>query len=168
MPGSSALKPDSIQFGREQSSPLRGRGSVQDIVRYSDDVEMGGIDLGGGIPNSADDSFDGIHPPAEQPAEEPDTQDTLGRHSQNFRTFVEEIIHENGERRHDEDFDLHRKWIDFDDVFVPSKTSRATAAQAFYHVLMLVTRSQMLVEQDGQDKEPFGGIHMGLKLRQDA
>jgi meiotic recombination protein REC8, fungi type len=173
MPGSSTQKPGSIRYGGAQSSPLQGRGSAQDIVRYSDNEEMGGIEFGGGVPHWADDPFDGMPAPAEfgVPVEEQsqrDTQNSLDRESRSFRTYIEEMIHENGERRHDEDFDFHRKWIDFNDVFVSNKTDRTTAAQAFYHILMLVTKNQMLVEQDDQNEVPFGAIHMGLRLGHDA
>ncbi|KAI0130214.1 Rec8 like protein-domain-containing protein [Xylariales sp. AK1849] len=179
MPGSSIRGPGSAQPRRDQpSSPLDKGGSVQDIVRYSDDAAMGGFDEGGyefgggGGQHSANSSFDGIPPPAlpETPPqngqnESQYTREALDREGQNFLSFIEEIMRENGERRHDEDFERQHKWIDFDDVFVRSKTDRTTAAQAFYHVLTLVTKGKMFVEQDGTDgTEPFGGIHIGLKV----
>lgn len=173
MHGSSVQKAGSIQRGREPSSPLRGRGEDQEIVRYSSDVEMGGMDFGDGGHHS-DDSFGSTAGPImaqDAPAEKESTQDqnmklreALDREGNNFLGFVENMMPEHGERRHDEDFERRRKWIDFDDVFVPRDTPRATAAQAFYHVLTLVTKGQMLVEQDGEGKEPFGGIHMGLEM----
>ncbi|KAI4593646.1 hypothetical protein KJ359_009130 [Pestalotiopsis sp. 9143b] len=173
MHGSSVQKPGSIQHGRELSSPLRGRGEDQDIVRYSSDVEMGGMNFGDGGHHS-DDSFGSMAGPIathDTPAKKESTQDqnlklreALDREGNNFLGFVENMMPEHGERRHDEDFERRRKWIDFDDVFVPRETPRATAAQAFYHVLTLVTKGQMLVEQDGEGKEPFGGIHMGLEM----
>ncbi|KAK6085348.1 hypothetical protein SCUP234_02896 [Seiridium cupressi] len=174
MPGSSVQKGGSVQAGREQSSPLRGRGDVQDIVRYSSDADMGFIDFGIGGPQSADSSFDGMpipELPEEAPAEEVSaevenqyTREALDREGNNFLGYIDQTVRENGERRHDEDFEQQRKWISFDDVFVLSTTDRATAAQAFYHVLTLVTKGQMVVEQDGEGKVPFGGIHVGLKL----
>ncbi|KAH6651844.1 Rec8 like protein-domain-containing protein [Truncatella angustata] len=176
MPGSSIQKGGSVRLGREQSSPLGRRGVVQDIVRYSSDADMGGMDFGDAAMHSGDSSFDGMPLPAglpenEGPAQQTDTQaenqysrEALDREGKNFLGFIEQTLRENGERRHDEDFERQRKWIAFDDVFVPRDTNRATAAQAFYHVLTLVTKGQMVVEQDNVGKEPFGGIHVGLKL----
>ncbi|KAI1851854.1 hypothetical protein JX266_002707 [Neoarthrinium moseri] len=181
MPGSSIQKlPSMAQPGREQSSPLRSKaGSVQDIIRYSDDVDMGGFDFGadGGL-GSVGSSFDGLpdqQPPeslGEQPvdkqAESQYTRDALDREGKNFLAYMEETLHEAGVHRYDEDLQAKRKWVEFDEVFLPKKTDRPTAAQAFYHILTLVTKGQMRVEQEVDDGQPFGTIHVGLDMPRGA
>ncbi|KAH8662080.1 Rec8 like protein-domain-containing protein [Xylariales sp. PMI_506] len=174
----SSLQPGSSIRGprtRDQpSSPLSKHGSVRDIIRYSDDVPMGGIDLNGfddngglDIIRSPNSSF-GFMPTSaidsQKQTESQYTHRALDREGQNFLSYIKMTIHENGERRHDNDFERQYKWIDFDDVFVITKTDRPTAAQAFYHILTLVTKSEMMVEQDGANgTEPFGLIHIGMK-----
>jgi meiotic recombination protein REC8 len=56
-----------------------------------------------------------------------------------------------------------KKWVGFDDLFEKKDQSRAVVTQAFYHVLSLVTRDAIKVEQDGQNDYPFGGIRLGVK-----
>ncbi|KAK7917074.1 REC8 protein [Apiospora marii] len=174
VPGSS-VRGQQPQFGRDQpSSPLNRRaGSVQDIVRYSDgggdfDYEFGGV--GGDSNGSGSDR--GFFPmPAKGDNNELNPQqgsqyarEFLDREGANFLAYMEQTINESGERRHDEDFEKQRKWVAFDDAFVPARTERATAAQAFYHVLGLVTKGRMVVEQNNTLQDPFGEIHMGVKI----
>lgn len=176
MPGSS-IQGSARPRGDQPSSPLGNRGSAQDIVRLSDDAAMGGLDDdgfdfgGGGDVFSSDHlPFDGMPPPAipetpsQKKSESQSTRKALDLEAQNFLSFVQLMVRENGEHRRDEDLELHRKWVDFDDLFVPKKTDRMVAAQAFYHVLGLVTKGEMVVEQDGADDEPFGGIHVGVEV----
>jgi len=183
VPGSSVRGPNSVQKGRDLSSPLGKHDKLQEIVRYSDDAVEGrlGSDgwVAGGI-GSADSSFDGN--PGTSPDREGDQPATnltpeqikaqaeqlfakLDAEVRNFLGFVRESITENGERREDEDFDLDRKWLGFDDLFVPRTTKRSTAAQAFYHTLCLVTRGEMFVQQDDATDEAFGPIWLGAKIR---
>ncbi|KAI0805124.1 Rec8 like protein-domain-containing protein [Xylaria sp. FL0064] len=180
IPGSSARAPNLAQQGRDLSSPLGKRGDAQDIVRFSDDAPMGGfgseLDFGGGF--GSQDSFDGMQvsdidhedhgPRGELTAAEIQAQNDhlfaqLDREGQNFVNFIRDAIDENGERRHDEDFDVDRKWLAFDDLFVPHATPRSTAAQAFYHTLCLVTKRRMHVEQHDANQTPFGAIWIGMK-----
>ncbi|KAK8073823.1 hypothetical protein PG994_004722 [Apiospora phragmitis] len=181
MPGSS-VRGQPPQFGRDQpSSPLNKRaGSVQDIVRYSDSGDVGGGDFDVGFGSVGGDSngsgSDQGFPPLSAGGGDNnlDTQqrnqrnqharEFLDREGANFLSYMEQTIAESGERRHDEDFEKQRKWVGFDDVFVPARTDRATAAQAFYHVLGLVTKGRMAVEQVGMPQEPFGEIHVGVKI----
>ncbi|KAF7515626.1 hypothetical protein G7054_g14488 [Neopestalotiopsis clavispora] len=169
--GSSVQRPGSVQHAREQSSPLGRRGADQEIVRYDSDADMGGMDIGAGGYHS-DDSFDmgPVNEAEAAPVEQLSTQDqsqkmreALDREGGKFLGYVESMMQEHGERYYDNDAELQRRWLDFDDMFVPNDTTRATAAQAFYHVLTLVTKGQMLVKQDGEGKEPFGRIHTGLE-----
>ncbi|KAI0428244.1 Rec8 like protein-domain-containing protein [Xylaria sp. FL1042] len=180
IPGSSARATNPAQPGRDLSSPLGKRGASQDIVRYSDDAPMGGfgseLDFGGGFGSA--DSLDGMQAPdidrgdygsngeltaAEIQARNHHLFAQLDKEGQNFVDFIRAAMDENGERRHDEDFDIDRKWLAFDDLFMPHATPRSTAAQAFYHILCLVTKGRMHVEQYDADRTPFGAIWIGMK-----
>lgn len=171
--GSSALHgssiPGSAQKGRIPSSPLGNRGSIQDIMRYSDDQTM---DFGfgmGGI-HSQDDDFQmraGAGPEGDAQAQGESQQPALDLEGQKFFSFMETAVRDNGERREDEDYDVNRRWVAFDDLFVPRKTPRATAAQAFYHTLCLATKGKMDVSQEGEPNTPFGGIWVGIKENDD-
>ncbi|KAI1427289.1 Rec8 like protein-domain-containing protein [Xylaria sp. FL1777] len=180
IPGSSARAPNPAQQGRDISSPLGKRGESQDIMRYSDDAPMGGfgseIDFGGGFGSA--DSFDamGVHDldleghelDVELTAAEIQAQNDrlfaqLDREGHNFVNFIQDAIDQNGERRHDSDFGINRKWLAFDDLFMPQATPRLTAAQAFYHTLCLVTKGRVYVEQHDADQTPYGAIWIGMK-----
>ncbi|KAI1501625.1 Rec8 like protein-domain-containing protein [Biscogniauxia marginata] len=185
MPGSSIRGgPGSAQKGRVLSSPHHNRGDFQDIIRFSDDMPIGGFgsdqdgfDLGAGL-GSHNSSFDGLLAPMPEGVitgdggKKPNTQEQneylrlmLDREGQNFLSFIEEMVRgDNGERRQDDDFAMNRKWVGFDDLFVPSETTRTTAAQAFYHTLCLTTKGKMYVEQEGADYKPFGSIWIGAKV----
>ncbi|KAJ3578165.1 hypothetical protein NPX13_g2400 [Xylaria arbuscula] len=177
IPGSSIRAPNSAQQGRDLSSPLGKRGGSQDIVRYSDDAPMDGFGSDGnfGAGFGSADSFEGMNllnldpegreepTAAEIQAQNDDLLAHLDREGYNFATFVQGAINQNGEHRQDEDFDLNRKWLAFDDLFLPRTTVRFTAAQAFYHTLCLVTKGRMSVEQYDADQTPFGTIWVGMK-----
>ncbi|KAI0487257.1 Rec8 like protein-domain-containing protein [Xylaria cf. heliscus] len=181
VPGSSARAPNPAQQGRDLSSPLGKRGDPQDIVRYSDDAPMGDFgsdgNFGGGF-GSADSSFDGMQAPdlvpeGYKPGVAPTAQEIqaqndrlfeqLDREGYNFMSFTQDAVNKDGERRRDEDFDMNRKWLAFDDLFMPRVTPRSTAAQAFYHTLCLVTKGKMYVEQDDTEQKPFGAIWIGVE-----
>jgi hypothetical protein len=178
VPGSSIRPHNPAQQGRDLSSPLGKRGAPQEIVRYSDDALMGNLgsdgNFGGGL-ESADSynamavpglGLEGDEPAQDLTAAEIQAQNKrlfahLDIEGQNFLNYVQDALNENGERRQDIDFQINRKWLGFDDLFVPRNTPRLTAAQAFYHTLCLVTKGKMYVEQDGADVEPFGAIWVG-------
>ncbi|KAJ8132207.1 hypothetical protein O1611_g1417 [Lasiodiplodia mahajangana] len=182
VPGSSTRAPNPVQQGRDLSSPLGQRGDVQDIVRYSDDAPTAGFGSDGkfaGGFGSADSSFDGIQIPGsdhqgqelgedlaaeEIQAQEDHLFEQLDWEGHNFAKFVRDAVNQDGEHRLDDDFKMDRKWLAFDDLFVPRTTPRLTAAQAFYHTLCLVTKGKMCVEQDGADQEPFRAIWLGMKV----
>ncbi|KAI1101019.1 hypothetical protein F4804DRAFT_348019 [Jackrogersella minutella] len=166
--GSSALPLSSLhgsaQKGRVPSSPLATHGNVDDVMRFSEGPSLGsdGIGFGG----ARDDSFDGFNLPAEG-AEEEEAKDkwpALGVEGANFMAFVESTVRDNGERRRDEDFDVDRRWVAFDDVFVPKQTPRDIAAQAFFHTLTLATQGQLEVQQDSDPGQVFGGIWVGMRM----
>ncbi|RYP46887.1 hypothetical protein DL768_006984 [Monosporascus sp. mg162] len=173
---SSVRGPGSVQKGRQvPSSPLKHRSDVQDIVRFSEDMPTGlgdgDFDLGGGL-GSHDGSFDSLGGPVGGEATKKlDTQEqnerlrtALDLEGKNFLSFIESAVREHGERREDDDLQRGRKWIAFDDVFVPRETARATAAHAFYHALCLATKDQMYVQQDGDPHTPYGHIRLGVKV----
>ncbi|KAI1263325.1 Rec8 like protein-domain-containing protein [Xylariaceae sp. FL1019] len=180
VPGSAIRAPGSAQRGRDLSSPTGKGGDIQDIVRYSDDGpvgEAGDFPMGFG---SADSSFDGLALPdrdvegnqpeltEEQAQAQNDSMNSiLDTEGQNFMNYMHDTVKENGERRIDEDFDIDRKWVAFDDIFLPRTTPRATAAQAFYHTLCLVTKGKGYVMQDDVDKKPFGTIWVGTRLSEE-
>ncbi|TGJ85681.1 hypothetical protein E0Z10_g3113 [Xylaria hypoxylon] len=182
VPGSSARAPNPAQQGRDLSSPLGKRGDPQDIVRYSDDTPMGGLggddNFGGGF-GSADSSFEGLQvldigheghglegepTAAEIQAQNDHLFAQLDREGYNFVNFIQDAVDQNGERREDADFDMDRKWLAFDDLFMPQVTPQSTAAQAFYQTLCLVTKGRIYVEQDGAGQTPFGAIWVGMKV----
>ncbi|KAI2778097.1 hypothetical protein F4815DRAFT_494853 [Daldinia loculata] len=169
VPGSSVR--GSAQKGRIPSSPLANRGNIQDIMRFSDGPAFGddGFDLGG--LHSQDDSFDGFQlaeDEVEADEQKKDEWPTIDIEGGNFLSFIDSAIRENGERLQDEDFDENRRWVAFDDVFVPRETPRATAAQAFYLTLCLATKGRLEVQQDGEPNVPFGSIWVGAKLADTA
>lgn len=154
----------SAQKGRIPSSPL-GRGSIQDVLRYSDDQSMDmGFDIGG----IHSDDFPMREPQDDTQAQGESKTPALDLEGQNFFSFMEQAVRDNGERRLDEDYDVDRRWVAFNDLFVPRDTPRATAAQAFYHTLCLVSKGKMEVEQEGEPYEPFGDIWVGMKLTGDV
>ncbi|KAI8962649.1 Rec8 like protein-domain-containing protein [Daldinia sp. FL1419] len=167
--GSSAAPGSSIrgsaQKGRIPSSPLAGRSNIRDLVRFSDGLDFGddGFDVGG--LQSQDGSFGELQLEGEAGAgEKKDAWSGFDIEGANFLAFMDSAIRENGERLEDEDFDVNRRWVTFDDVFGPRETPRATAAQAFYHILALATKGELDVQQDGEPNEPFGNIWVGAKL----
>ncbi|OTA93159.1 hypothetical protein M434DRAFT_395850 [Hypoxylon sp. CO27-5] len=174
IPGSSIR--GSAQKGRIPSSPLAHRGgNIQDLAHYSDGPSLaddGGFDMDMGAPPSQDDPFDGFNLAnlAPEPKKEPEPAalkegewPSLDIEGANFLSYIESAVGENGERRQDEDYDVDRRWVAFDDVFVPKETDRLTAAQAFYHALSLASKGKLEVQQDGEANEPFGAIWVGLR-----
>ncbi|KAI1391946.1 Rec8 like protein-domain-containing protein [Hypoxylon trugodes] len=166
--GSSAIPGSSIrgsaQKGRIPSSPLGGRRAGQDAVRFSDDMNFAA-----GL-RSDDDPFDGYEPvdaPAEPPTDEAQKQSgwkPVDIEGHNFFSFMGSAVRENGERRQDDDFDVDRRWVAFEDVFEPRETPRDTAAHAFYNALCLANKGKIELDQDVNPKESFGGIWVGMKM----
>jgi meiotic recombination protein REC8, fungi type len=166
------------QQGRHihSSSPLNPRGDLPDITRYSDDLAMNtSDDFDLGAPPLSDalpagllaiglGGVDTDKQASQQPHNEKSQRSDV--EGDNFLSFVDDAIRENGERREVRDWQERRKWIRFDDLFVAQETSKATAAQAFYHALSATTRGQMLVSQDGAAANvPFGRLWLGLRDR---
>jgi meiotic recombination protein REC8 len=160
------------------ASPLVGRGSalpgpleqflMQDdkVVTYGDDDDQGR----GPEPSFSQMEFEIFGPAAQvdtQTAEDSQwVRDALAREAGNFFEYVLNTISEKGrdvlgeEERHvgaaEKDM-----FVTFEELFDPTRNSRIVAAQAFYHVLSLVTKNRVWVEQAG-DVEPFGPIRIGV------
>lgn len=169
VPGSSARAPSRTQRGRDLSSPLGRRGDpLDDIVRHSDDAPIGDFGSDGNFGGGGFGSVDTTSLEAEEPtmegirAQNNELFSQLDSEGHRFLTFVQDTADRDGEHRKDADFDIGRRWLAFDDLFVPHATPRSTAAQAFYHTLCLVTKDKMCVEQDGSEYEPFGAIWIGV------
>lgn len=165
VPGSSIR--GSAQKGRALSSPLGNRHGIQDIVHYDDGPSFGDDDFGlGGRLHLQDDSFQGIRLEEEGGAQTQGDGEgaDLDIQSRNFLAFMDSAVREHGERREDEDYEINRRWVALNDIFVPKDTSRATAAQAFYHTLSLATQGKVKVSQDEDSMKPFGEIWVGFRL----
>ncbi|ATY66582.1 Rad21 Rec8 like [Cordyceps militaris] len=65
----------------------------------------------------------------------------------------------------DDEAGSHR-WVDFEEIARPRRHDGAVAAQAFLHVLALVTHGVVRVRQDNNEQgtQPFGAIHVGIDL----
>ncbi|KAI1091359.1 Rec8 like protein-domain-containing protein [Rostrohypoxylon terebratum] len=179
LPGSSLRGSAQKGQGRIPSSPLVGRGRTHDnAVLYSDDGGGFGFDMGG-IPSDNSVFSSPAKPPPDplspsQAAQQQQQQQkttatadpwpTLNVEDKNFLSFVRSTAHDNGERRLDEDFDVNRRWVALDDVLAPRETNRATAAQAFFHVLSLATKGRVHVQQEGEPEVGFGGIWVGVMM----
>lgn len=168
LPGSSIRGSAQKRQGHLPSSPLaKHGGNIQD-VHFSDGPSLGDDFSIAGLPLE-DDPF-GRPQVTEGKDDKPDPGGwpALDIQGQNFLSYMEDTVRENGERRQDDDFDVNRKWVAFDDVFVPEETPRDTAAQAFYHTLCLATKGSLEVQQDGAPDEPFGAIWVGARLVADG
>ncbi|KAH7037456.1 Rec8 like protein-domain-containing protein [Microdochium trichocladiopsis] len=175
VPGSSVKGHGSAQRSRHKLvSPSQGRGHLPDIERLSDDAQGGWRDDAGDLP-SFDGSFDGAvgrgHSPAEQdePGNMPQgaaLRTTLDVEGQEFFDFMEAAIELNGERldddkSHESQHVRSHKWMRFDDAFVPEQTARTVAARAFYNVLCLATKSQIMIRTS--EMQPPGQIWLGMQ-----
>jgi meiotic recombination protein REC8, fungi type len=156
------------------ASPLVGRGSAlpgplehfqdDDIIYDHDDFSHG---LGRSLSQAEFEIFG--------PAAQVDTQtagdsqwvrDALEREAGNFFEYVLNSISEKAVDGHGED-ELQAgvagkdRFVTFEELFDPARNSRIVAAQAFYHVLSLVTKRRVWVEQS-LDGEQFGPIRVGV------
>lgn len=107
------------------------------------------------------------------PAAQVDTQtawnsnwvrDILAREAENFFEYVLNTISEKaGDEVDDDEMEGgiagRDMSVTFEELFDPRSNSQIVAAQAFYHVLTLATKSRVCVRQDG-DMEPFGSIRI--------
>lgn len=150
---------------RTANSP---KGSMRSVERYSDDVAVE-------VPNSdpafpalrfMDSSLNDLGPAPNVNA--PEAQDSQWVHSaldiasQEFLDYTKEQAAEVGGVL--EDDKESRLWIEFEDLALPERHSKMVAAQAFYHTLTLATKNVIRVEQDADNNEPFGTIHIGVDM----
>jgi meiotic recombination protein REC8 len=159
------------------ASPLVGRGSTmpgplehfswqEDKITYGRDDELG---------HDIDPSLSQVEFEVFGPAAQVDTQtagdsqwvrDILAREAGNFFDYVLNTISEKaGDELDDDEMEVGMPGqgmsVTFEELFDPRSNSQIVAAQAFYHVLTLATRSRVWVEQDGE-MEPFGSIRIGI------
>ncbi|KAG7104248.1 Meiotic recombination protein rec8 like [Verticillium longisporum] len=57
-----------------------------------------------------------------------------------------------------------RRWVEFEELARPEKHSKAIAAQAFYHILTLRTKSMLALQQEWENTRPFGIIRIGVEV----
>jgi hypothetical protein len=140
--------------------------SWQDEITYGRDDELG---------HDIDPSLSQVEFEVFGPAAQVDTQtagdsqwvrDILAREAGNFFEYVLNTIPEKaGDELDDDEMEVgipgQSMSVTFEELFDPRSNSQIVAAQAFYHVLTLATRSRVWVEQDGE-MEPFGSIRIGI------
>ncbi|KAF4629985.1 hypothetical protein G7Y89_g8157 [Cudoniella acicularis] len=174
------------------ASPLIGRGSAmpgeldnfsllneeEDNIMYGrdDDFESMGGDLGvsssrgGTAPLVNEDEFEIFGPAANVDTQTAGTsqwvRQALDRESNNFFEYVKNTIEEKSsdELEGDEFADVAKGGVvTFDELFDPEANTAIVAAQAFYHVLGLVTKGKVRVEQEGvEELKPFGTIKISV------
>ncbi|TDZ35958.1 Cationic amino acid transporter 1 [Colletotrichum spinosum] len=83
--------------------------------------------------------------------------------STEFLQWVEGEALKTGQVR-EEDALENRRWVRFEDLVDPDTRGHIVAAQAFYHILALATKSAIRVEQESENMEPFGQIHIGVDV----
>ncbi|AEO65292.1 uncharacterized protein THITE_119822 [Thermothielavioides terrestris NRRL 8126] len=186
--GSSQIPSSSVKGGGSKppsrqvsASPLHGRGNRSlmpgdEIERYSDNAPFPGSDgfepLHSGPAGSLLSSP--LFPGGTAQSASQIMRHALDREGQNFLDYVAAIAKEHGSLDAPATIantgsgsgsvsSPARRWIEFDRLFEPEDRTRAVAAQAFYHVLSLATKSVIKVAQDGQGgTEPFGVIRLGV------
>jgi hypothetical protein len=98
-------------------------------------------------------------------------REALDQESNNFFEYVRNTIEENRDDELAADDEAMANsarnqkgdFVTFEGLFDVNTNSHIVAAQAFYHVLCLATKSRVWVEQDSEDGiEPFGEIRIGI------
>ncbi|GAB0135593.1 hypothetical protein EsDP_00003926 [Epichloe bromicola] len=167
VPGSATRAPGSAQKPVLAPSPLHGRGSIAgSIERHSDPVEEPYKDIAlvsqsSSILFGQDPENTGNVDPGNN------TQASIAGldiSSQDFLDYVTGQVHHHGIPRSNSH--EGQRWIDFERLASPAVHSKVVAAQAFLHILSLVTKNVISVEQDGiEDNEPFGALRIGVRER---
>ena len=156
----SAQKP-AAAARQDQSSPLAGRRSIlPDIERFSDNAAPVFGSDGAADPDLAmfDDSEPSFNIARGTSSQAPGVG--LDLDDRRFMDFVVSVARDKGVYKAENNGD-GRYWIQFDDLLGPEDSKPAVATQAFYHVLTLVSKTLLAVEQDDT---PFGKISIGVKL----
>lgn len=158
------------------ASPLVGRGSalpgpLEHFSIQDDEIIYDHDDFSHGLGRSLSQAEFEIFGPAAQV----DTQtagdsqwvrDALEKEAGNFFDYVlnsisEKAVDELGEDELQAGVAGKDRFVTFEELFDPARNSRIVAAQAFYHVLSLVTKRRVWVEQS-LDGEQFGPIRVGV------
>ncbi|KAH6689476.1 Rec8 like protein-domain-containing protein [Plectosphaerella plurivora] len=170
----SVHRPSSV-IGSKQNAPgsRQATGSpknidFQPIDRYSDGPGAPTSELGFGHLPSMHSDFEEFGPAAlvtTQQAEDSQwMHSALDAASNEFLGYVEEQAKRTGGLLEGEEDG--RLWIEFGELAVPGQHSKIVAAQAFLHVLTLATKNVIKVDQDLENNEPFGTIHVGAIVRE--
>lgn len=155
------------------ASPLVGRGRSSGFERYSsleiaqseDEEALLGGDASGDQRAVAGLDLPGpsVNDESQMASESQQTIEELGRESLNFLDYVRSRIEAGQPARDEGDIDLPMEsatgnFIAFHDLLQPPEDTKIVATQAFYHILALVTRNLVTVEQS----TPFGDIRLTL------
>jgi meiotic recombination protein REC8 len=170
----SALPGDLEQFSQLMDDPMVMYGrDDEDLASQSQAPGFGG--LGGGVSSSqarGHEEFEIFGAAAGVDTQTAGSsqwvKQALDRESNNFFEYVKNTINEKlgDELGVEGDVlgtqEVGEKSVTFEELFVPENNSCIVAAQAFYHVLCLATRSCVWVQQTVEDMEPYGEIRIGL------
>ncbi|KAM0326183.1 hypothetical protein ACHAQA_006780 [Verticillium albo-atrum] len=175
----SAHRPSSVVgFGSKQrgggsrqvtASP---KGSIQSIERQSDIAfdrhRESGVNFAPG--QTMDSSFEGLDVGADINRQEVDDSQlirkTLDSAGNDFLHYATEQAKETGLVM-DRDPKESRMWIEFKELARPGQDNKEVAAQAFYHVLALATKSLITVDQEMENNQPYGTIRLGIEVDED-
>ncbi|KAK4137003.1 hypothetical protein BT67DRAFT_454689 [Trichocladium antarcticum] len=172
---SSSIKGSKNPSRQVSASPLHRRGTITgpEIERYSDNLPAYGSDdnfaaliHSGGGGGGGDDSVSDPLLPAHHQQQPHTPSPALDLDGREFLALLSAAAQKQaqGHRSPDDNSD-GKQWINFDSLYDPATHSRATAVQAFYHVLSLATKNVLKVKQDGQGgTEPFGAIRVGVAV----
>ncbi|SPN99962.1 uncharacterized protein DNG_02814 [Cephalotrichum gorgonifer] len=156
VPGSAAKN---VQRNRSASvnSQLARRGAIPDIERFSDPHLPSDNFAGVGLPPSSSvaGEFSGLN------LDEGDSQWVRAEVEQaagDFLAYATDYIQKVGR------VEGETGWVEFDKLLVPGRDGKSAAAQGFYHMLSLATRSQIKVKQEGGGREAFGRIEVGIEV----
>ncbi|TDZ21091.1 Cationic amino acid transporter 1 [Colletotrichum orbiculare MAFF 240422] len=160
--GSSIGGPNPQQAGRQLSS-LRGS-SLPPFDQLPDlhQSDVGNFPNSQGIPSEQGEGLlDGVQDVSQNESHWSHSSRDVA--STEFLQWVEGEALKTGQVR-EEDALENRRWVRFEDLVDPDTRGHIVAAQAFYHILALATKSAIRVEQESENMEPFGQIHIGVDV----
>ncbi|KAH6887963.1 Rec8 like protein-domain-containing protein [Thelonectria olida] len=146
--GSMIRGPESAQKGQPDPSPLfRGDKAIDPVRRYSD--------LPGSVHGS--DDFPQLH------SQDYSVEDGVYDFSDNalVQQNSKELARDRGQTRLGDH--PRCRWVDFEEIAIPDGHKKRFAAHTFLHVLTLLSRDQIKVEQEGiAEHRPFGTMRLGF------
>ncbi|KAI5464027.1 Rec8 like protein-domain-containing protein [Mariannaea sp. PMI_226] len=162
--------PESAQKSQPDPSPLFERGRVIDPIRRFSNVPgsvLGSDDLLH-LEDAQGYSFgeDGPEFSDNRTGPHGSTQDSVASLDNSCAQVLitsKEIAHRQGRIRPN-DHPL-RRWVSFEEIANPAIHDKRLAARAFLHVLSLLSKDKISVEQEGiAEQRPFGAIQLGVIL----